>query len=290
MILTACRPKGAPPATAPVASKASATGSVAGATEMPTSVPPSGTPAPLAARVNGTGITLAEYQAELARYQAASGKDPTPEEKLRVLNDLIDQTLFAQAANEKGFTVDEAAYQEHVKRLEDQLGGQPALSAWMAAHGYDEQSFHQAMLRSIAAAWMRDQVIASVPKSAEQVHARQILLYDADTANQVYTQLQAGNDFGNLAKKYDPVTGGDLGWFPRGYLVDPKLDEVAFSLKPNEYSAVIETAAGFHILQVIEQDPQRPLDPQALLILQNQALQKWLEARRTASNIQILVS
>jgi len=290
LILTACKPKGLPPATLPVASAASTNASVGSATLTPSPVLPSGTPAPMAARVNGVGITLAEYEAELAQYQAASGKDPLPEDKQRVLNDLIDQTLLAQAAAEKSFVVDETIYQEHLKRLVDQLGGQAVLSDWMAAHGYKEDSFHQALVRSIATAWMRDQIIASVPKSAEQIHARQILLYNADQANQVYAQLQAGNDFGNLAVKYDPITGGDLGWFPRGYLLDPKLEEAAFNLKPNEYSSVIETPAGFHILQVIEQDPQRLLVPGALLVLQNQALQKWLEARRSASDIQILVS
>jgi parvulin-like peptidyl-prolyl isomerase len=251
-------------------------------------MPPSPTPLPLAAIVNGSEITLAEYQAELALYRAASSKPPSAEEQQRVLNDLIDQALLSQAASEKGFVVDDALIQERTARLAEQLGSEQALAQWMVSYQYTEESFRRALARSIAAAWMRDQIIASVPKSAEQIHARQILLYNSDQANEVYALLQAGNNFGNLALQYDPVTGGDLGWFPRGFLLDPKLEEVAFGLQLDQFSPVTQTLAGYHILQVIERDPQRPLDPQALLILQAQAVEDWLIAQRTESEIQIM--
>jgi hypothetical protein len=39
---------------------------------------------------------------------------------------------------------------------------------------------------------------------------------------------------------------------------------------------------------VIERDPQRPLDPDARLKLQMQALQSWLAKERSQSEIQIL--
>ena len=51
---------------------------------------------------------------------------------------------------------------------------------------------------------------------------------------------------------------------------------------------MVQTLAGYHVLQVIERDPQRPLDPQALLILQAQAVEDWLKARRLESDVQIM--
>jgi parvulin-like peptidyl-prolyl isomerase len=234
-------------------------------------------------------ITLSEYQAELARYKAATGKDPTPEEQKRVLDDLIDQTLLAQAAAEKGFVVDDATLKDHMTKLSASLGDEQALAAWVAAHDYTDKSFQAALTRSTSNAWMRDQVIAAVPQTAEQVHARQILLFSADEANNAYAQLQSGKDFAKLAATYNPVTQGDLGWFPRGYLLDPKLEEAAFNLQPSQYSSVIQTPTGYHILLVIERDPNRPLEPNALQALQGQALQKWLEARRSQSEIQVLL-
>ena len=133
---------------------------------------------------------------------------------------------------------------------------------------------------------MRDQIVTTLPETAEQVHARQILLYNSTQANEVFTQLQSGQDFTKLAKLYDPVAGGDLGWFPRGYLTEKALEEAAFSLEPGKYSQIIETPIGFHILSVIERDPARILEPNARLVLQERALSMWLQQRRAQSEIQ----
>jgi peptidyl-prolyl cis-trans isomerase C len=231
---------------------------------------------------------LTEYQAELSMYKAAKGTELAPEDEQRALNDLIDQALLEKAAREKGFVPDDALASERTRNLVAQIGSEQALGNWLNKYGFDEQTFRRSLERSIAAAWMRDQIVNDVPELAEQVHARQILLYDAQTASDVYQQLQSGNSFRNLALKYDPITGGDLGWFPRGYLPDKSIEEAAFNLKPDEYSAVIETAAGFHIIQVLERDPQRELTPDALLVLQTQALQDWLDHQRETSQIEIL--
>lgn len=252
----------------------------------PTAIP--ATQEPLAAIADGWEISLAEYQAELAQYQAARGTELAVEDEQRVLEELIDQALLAQAATQNGFSLDEALLEERTQRLIDQLGDRASLEEWMRTYGYDEATFRRALARSIASAWMRDQIAAGVPKTAEQVHARQILLYNAEQANEVLGLLKAGNDFGNLAVQYDPITRGDLGWFPKGYLLDQKLEEIAFSLQPEGYSEIVETLAGYHILQVLEREDQRPLSPEALLALQQQAVQSWLDERRSQSDVQIL--
>lgn len=248
---------------------------------------PSPTPQPLAARVNGETITLDEFQAELARYQAAVGTQLATEDEKRVLDDMVDQLLLAQAAAEAGYTVDDAAVQQRVDELVAGLGSEAALVDWMARHGYTEESFRRDLRRAVAAAWMRDQIAAGVPRAVEQVHARQILLYNSDGAADVLAQLSAGADFAALAAKYDPLAKGDLGWFPRGYLLDGALEEAAFALQPGEHSGVIETSIGYHILQVIEREEQRPLEQDAQLALQTQALGEWMVERRAQSEIEI---
>jgi peptidyl-prolyl cis-trans isomerase C len=285
--LAGCKPAPAP--AVPVTTAAPGTTEAATGTAPGATLAPSTTSIPLAARVNGLEISLAEYQSELAMYQAAKGTELAPEDKKRVLDDLIDQALLAQAAQEKSFIVDQAMLQERIKQLASKSGGDQALQTWLATYRYDEQSFQRALARSIGAAWMRDQIAAATPPTAEQVHARQILLYTAVKADEIYQQLKAGNDFGNLALKYDPLTGGDLGWFPRGYLPDKQLEQVAFSLQPEQFSAVIESPAGFHILQLLERDSQHPLLPDAWLALQTQAVMDWLSQRRSQSQIEIMV-
>jgi peptidyl-prolyl cis-trans isomerase C len=260
----------------------------------PTATP---TPVPLAAIVNGEAIPLYDYQAELARYQTAlknnlatpaSGTNLATQDKQRVLDDLIAQTLLAQGAAQEGYKVDEAAVQTRLENLTTQVGGAQALSTWESAQGYTDDSFRQALKRAMAAAWMRDQIVSGVPEFADQVHARQILLYNESDANQVLAQIEAGAKFATLAVEYDPVTGGDLGWFPQGYLTEPALEQAAFSLQPGEHSAVIHTRLGYHIMEVIERDAHHPLDPDARLVLQSQAVEQWLAKRRSQSEIKII--
>jgi len=260
--------------------------------ELPTSSPepPTPTPQPAAVMVNGEGIPLVEYQASLLQYQAAltaSGQTQSDtDQQTAVLQDLIDQTLLAQGAAEQGFTVDDATVQTHIDALVAQLGSQDALNAWMAQNGYDDSTFRQALRRSIAATWMRDQITSSVPDEMEQVHARQILLLSQDLANQVYSALESGADFATQAYYYDALTGGDLGWFPRGYLTQPAIEDAAFSLEVGQFSQVIETDFGYHIIYVIDHQSSYPLTEDARLTLQRQALQDWVDQRRATATVE----
>jgi peptidyl-prolyl cis-trans isomerase C len=198
---------------------------------------------------------------------------------------LVAQMLLAQSARVDGFTLDDAALQARIDSLAAQVGGADALSAWEQSHGYTEQTFRSALRRGAESAWMRDKIISSVPSTAEQVHVQQILLYNQDTAQNFLTQLNNGSDFNELAFKADQLTRGDLGWVPRGYLLDVKIEEAAFNLQVGAHSDVIATDVGFHILRVLERDPARQLSPDAYLALQEQALTKWVEEQRQSANV-----
>jgi parvulin-like peptidyl-prolyl isomerase len=273
----------------------SACGSLFGMPATPTAivptqtpVPPTATPPPSAATVNGEYITLVEFQAELARYQSAQtalGKTVADEEASKtVLEDLIAQVLFSQAARDAGFELTESALQSRIDALAAQVGSVEALSKWQSDHGYDDASFHLALKRSAESAWMRDKIIADVPNTAEQVHIRQILAYNLGKAQAALDQLKGGADFDELAALSDPVTRGELGWVPRGYLLDSKADEAVFALQAGATSDIIETQAGFHIFKVLERG-DHPLSPDALLTMQELALQNWLAEKRAQSDI-----
>ncbi|MEA2008872.1 MAG: peptidylprolyl isomerase, partial [Chloroflexota bacterium] len=221
---------------------------------------------------------------ELARYKAAANRELTDEDKEIVINNLIQLTLLAQAAYTEGFEIDDAALQTRLEELDSE--NQP-LEDWLANYGYTEESFRDSLRRSLAAAWMRDKIIANVPEQAEQVHAQQMLFYTIGQANNALSQLAEGVNFAQLAATYDPQTNGDLGWFPRGYLTVPELDEVIFSLEPREYSDIIETEIGFHIIWLIEKEQNRPIPQDILRQRQQQAVHDWLERRQKLSTIEI---
>ncbi len=69
-------------------------------------------------------------------------------------------------------------------------------------------------------------------------------------------RILAGERFSTLAVLYseDPGSarkGGELGFYGRGELY-PEFEAVAFKLKDGEISEIVETEAGFHIIQMIE--------------------------------------
>ena len=243
----------------------------------------------MALTVNGEGIPIVDFDAEVQRYvssQEALGKTvPSAEATSVVIEDLIAQLLLAQAARNNGFTLDDTALQSRIDSLAAQVGGADTLSTWQSEHGYTEQDFRSALKRAAESAWMRDKIISNLPSTAEQVHVQQILLYNEGTAQSFLIQLNGGADFDELAFEADPVTRGDLGWVPRGYLLDAKFEEIAFSLAVGEHSDVIATDVGFHIVRVLERDPSRPLSPDATLVFQEQALKKWIEEQRQQADV-----
>ncbi|MBE0671805.1 MAG: SurA N-terminal domain-containing protein [Anaerolineales bacterium] len=254
--------------------------------ELPTFTPepPTATPPPSAAMVNGEYITIAEFEAEVARFQNAITMQglslPAEDASQMVLEDMIAQVLLSQAAREEKFEVTEADLQSRI----DALGSADELAQWQSAHSYDDASFRIALKRSVEAAWMRDKIIADVPVNVEQIHLRQILTYNQEDAQSALEQLNTGADFDELAALYDPVTLGELGWVPQGYLLDASADEAVFALQAGQHSAIIATDAGFHIFKAIER-ADHPLSPDALLSVQEQALKNWIAEKRASSDI-----
>jgi len=270
--------------------------------ETPTATQPAESPEPQAtpteavafvATVNGEGIRQTSFEASLAQLQTALetypdlvGSDETPEEV--VIAELVNRTLLAQAAREAGFTADLQMTVEKMAALIEQAGGNEAFKDWLGDNGYTLESFSYEVPLEMEAAWQRDQIAAGVPDQVEQVRARQILFYDPFQATRAKDQLDAGFAFETIAQNNDPDNLGYLDWFPRGVLLFPELEEVAFSLAPGQYSDVIETDAGSHILYVYEKG-MHPLSTEARMILEEQAVADWLASQRAAADIQIML-
>ncbi len=74
--------------------------------------------------------------------------------------------------------------------------------------------------------------------------------------NEIRKRILDGSSFSTLAIMYsqDPGSaskGGELGFYGRGQLY-PEFEAVAFKLKEGEISNILETDAGYHIIQMIE--------------------------------------
>lgn len=260
--------------------------------------PPTATPVPLAARVNGEAITMAEFEAEVARFEAAHDhlgiELATPEVyRQQVLEALIDLALLAQGAERTGVQLTSEELSARVDAMAAEAGGSETMGAWLAQNGYDLESFQGALRRETLAAVMTTQIAAEVPASAEQVHARHILVESQERAQTLLAELEAGADFGQLALENSldlstRVDGGDLGWFPRGVLTQPEVEQVAFELNPGERSGVIESDLGFHIIEVLERG-DHPLSPNSRRRLERMAVEAWLQTARQNAELEILI-
>ena len=219
-----------------------------------------------------------------------AGSAATPQEQHdRLINELTEQLLLSQAAAQAGHVVDDAALQAKIDYIAAAKGGLDKLQAWQTTYGYTDESFRKALRREMAVTWQKDQISNGVPTTADQVHARQILVQDEGNANSYYQQLQSGEDFATLAYALDQTTGGDLGWFPLGYLTQPEVEAAAFALQPGEYSTVIKTTLGYHIVYVIERDANHPLSIDARRVLQQKALDEWLQTAKSTAKIEVLI-
>lgn len=252
------------------------------------------TQAPAAiALVNGEGINEEMYQRSLAWYRDAQEQAgtvlATEDVEQVVLDDLISRLLLAQGARAEGFTADESMVQERLSKVIEDAGGQGVFDEWLSQYGFSASSFAEELTIEIEAGWMRGEITDAVPSNAEQVLARQILLSDLFQAERLLAQLEGGTPFETVVINNDPQRLGSLGWFPRGYLFQAEVEEAAFALQPGEYSGIVETVLGYHLIEVLDRDPARELNPQARLQLQMEALDNWLGEQLEKSDIEVFL-
>lgn len=252
---------------------------------------PTPTEIPAAAIVNGEPIPLSYFNNEVWRYRDSLADQPVKPDDTAisqtVINFLIEQQLLAQEAHKAGFTLSEADLQAKIDGLIAGLGSQQAFEDWLTNNHYDDAEFRMALTLASEAAWQRDQISASIPDAVEQVRARQIFALTPEGAQRALTSLASGTDFGTLAWEYSPESGGELGWFPRGYLLYSEVEAAAFSLEVGARSEIIQSEIGYHIIEVQAHESAHPLTTDARIALQTKALQDWLSA--AIANAQIVI-
>jgi len=233
------------------------------------------------AQKEGIVVTPSEIQAEIEEQFGFVRNPPTPT-PTPILTDTqaMTQTPTPTVAP---MTLEEfqKAYENYLQTLKQVAG--------LSETDYKKLVEAELLQRKLEAVLQ-----ARVPTTAEQVHARHILVQNEEMARLVLNRLKAGDDFAAVAKEFSQDTsnkdqGGDLGWFPRGRMV-PEFEEVAFSLPVGELSEPVKTQYGYHIIKVEGRDPNRPLDEAALEEARAQALDNWLQEQRAAAQIQRMLT
>jgi parvulin-like peptidyl-prolyl isomerase len=261
---------------------------------------------PIAARVNGQPIYVRDYQKQVAEWEAAfitqnaNLNDQEKQEMLiqgrrQVLDVMIEQVLIEQAAARDGVTISDAEVESVIARDINENGGQGQFEAWLQANNWTYDEYKNRQRSMMISSQMFERVTQSVSTQAEQVHARHILVATEDETRNLLAQLQSGADFATIARQYslDPSTkesGGDLGFFPRGTLVVPEVEDVAFSLSVGQISDVVHSAMGYHIVQVLERVQDMALTEESWQALREATFRRWVSELWATANVEILIA
>ncbi|MEG3753470.1 peptidylprolyl isomerase [Psychromonas arctica] len=87
--------------------------------------------------------------------------------------------------------------------------------------------------------------------------ARHILVSSEEQCIALKNEIEAGTDFGSVAKQHSScpsgAQGGDLGEFGPGMMV-PEFDKVVFSAPVGEVQGPVKTQFGYHLLEVTKRN------------------------------------
>lgn len=256
-------------------------------TPEPTLTP---TPPPSVGTVNGVYIAVEDLDREIANITRAAGdlNQAQPEDaRAEALDLLTDQALLIAYAQQHGYQSDSAEIDERIHRLIAALGSEAAFTQWKQENHYSDDGFRRALDAELAVGFARSEIFAEKLAVVEQVHAYQILTSTKGRAQEFAEKLALGFDFITQARNNDTISGGDLDWIARGVLVYPELEEALFALEPGQFTDVIETEIGFHILFAAEKSSDRPLSQQSREIVEHRVIRQWLDDARGSADIRL---
>ncbi len=258
------------------------------------------------ASVNGTIITQTDFELRVAQAQiylfqqpgldttTPAGKEEIEMLRKRVLGWMIDEVLIEQAA--AAGIGSNAPIRINAEQVEQQVnamraGDDSRFNRWLASNGLTLDQLRDQIRSDMITSAVRDQVTADVHRVLPQVRVRHVLVSEESVAARALAELRSGRDFADVARQYseDMATrnsGGDLGFVPRGVMPRP-VEEIAFSLQAGQISDIIHTESGLHIIQVVESDPAREVTPDLWPVIQQNAFESWLQARRDAADLQL---
>jgi peptidyl-prolyl cis-trans isomerase C len=201
------------------------------------------------AKVNGQAITEADMRYAENELGGELANLP-PEVKRRALAEyLIDNTLFADAA--------EGAKLSATPEYEQQMG---YLKRRVLRELYFNKTLKDTIKEDEAKKIYSDRVAQLKPE--EEIAASHILVDSEDKAKELRAKIAAGADFAQVAKENSTDTGskdqgGSLGYFGHGQMV-PEFEAAAFKLEKGQISDPVHTSFGWHIIKVDDRRKKEP--------------------------------
>ncbi len=260
----------------------------------------------VAATVNGEKISNEELATQLAQvkkrfpqfFQGADAAQRELEFKQRLLDELINRELVAQAAKDRGINISDADVQNQIATIKKGFKDQAAFDAALKNAGIDPTALDQQIRTQLVTQKLVEQLSKDVAKPSDaeikayyDTHksefgqtaakrASHILVKDKAQAEKLLKEIKGGADFTKLAKanSIDTVSaqkGGDLDWPTTPYV--PEFQAALDKLDVGQLSKVVKTQFGYHIIKVTD---ERAAKQQPLAEVKNTIVQKMTEQKR----------
>jgi len=114
----------------------------------------------------------------------------------------------------------------------------------------------------------------------EEIRCRQIFSQSRNQIENILERLKNGEDFVALAtneSEWGREKGGDMGYIRRG-MMQSGFETVAFALEPGQYSPIVHTDAGYHIILL---DKRKPLSKDMFQKVRKRVRKKLVKVKRS---------
>lgn len=161
---------------------------------------------------------------------------------------------------------------------------------FLDAADMSRSDFERLIIRpALARQRAQEQLAADVEPRADQAQLAHILVATEEAAREILDTRLEEEDFADVAAEVsiDEQTGqngGDLGWNTSDAFVEG-FGDAAFELEPGEISEPVQTQFGWHIIQMIDFEEDRPLTIQGLQQRKAAAFESWLNELRENADI-----
>jgi parvulin-like peptidyl-prolyl isomerase len=258
-------------------------------------------PGSTAVKVEDTNYTVRYFTERLNRFIQQSGGSGSvfgqqPQAALSLVADeLIDEALLLRFAADQGQSATDDEVKAEIAKLLTLTGPDDPtfdtrLQEELSRTGFTDPQYRDMARAAVLKRKVEEKFTAEVPAVAESIHYRQIILDTTDLTegDALVRQIEGGTDFAQVAaeKSTDTAakeTGGEVGWAPRGSL-DKGLEDALFALEPGKLT-VYPTGQSVYVYQVLEKQPDRPVEEGQKSTISQNKFRSWLDEKRASVTI-----
>lgn len=259
-----------------------------------------------AAVIDGSSIRWDGYQEDLATLdffynsQAAQGSSvmQRPSDsyiKKSVLSRLLQERFIANTVERFELVVTDEEINQQFDAVVQEAGSIAQLETTLdELYGWDSAQFKLKILTP----YLQRVKVQEFLASNEEYGAEKLTL-----AQEVLAKVRAGEEgpdsetsFADLALEYSEdstaTNGGDLGFFPKGVMVQ-EFEDAAFSLEIGQVSEIVTTQFGYHIIKLLDVTTDEENGEQrhaAHILIPNIQVDEWMESELKDGKVSVYES